>query len=519
MINWKTVETFLNRQLPGNDYLKKYSKEYLLAALADDVILMPHLKQMWVHQLVSYTLITTLKRYILHVEMGGGKTLTVLSSILIRKLRGEKPLAIVFVPYISSVDTWIQECQLRTPQLKLEPLLGKTHENLATLARRSADVYVICYASAVAMLSVKVPHPKKPKKFLWTIESKHVKKVFEGFDTFVADEVHKCSDINTLTYKMCKAISTNCEHGVGLSGTPFGKDIEDIWAQFYLIDFGESLGPTLGLFREAFFTKKESFWSKGSDYVFQKRKMPILNKFIKYSSIHYAASEMNDLPKQRRIIRHLKMPAAIESYTAEALRELNDSISGTGKDRFRMMESSYLKLRQLASGFMTVSSEDDKVKIAFDENPKLDLLEEIIDGMPSDSKLVVFHHFVYTNQLISEKLTKMKVGHARIWSGQKNVIGELKKFKDTAKCRVLVLNDQSGSSSLNLQHANYMMFFEQPDSPINRQQGEARIWRQGQEKVVFYVDAIMDGTVDQRIHESNKRGKKLLDELLKGKRI
>jgi SNF2 family DNA or RNA helicase len=64
-----------------------------------------------------------------------------------------------------------------------------------------------------------------------------------------------------------------------------------------------------------------------------------------------------------------------------------------------------------------------------------------------------------------------------------------------------------------------MMFFEQPDSPINRQQGEARIWRQGQEKVVFYVDAIMDGTVDQRIHESNKRGKKLLDELLKGKRI
>jgi SNF2 family DNA or RNA helicase len=167
---------------------------------------------------------------------------------------------------------------------------------------------------------------------------------------------------------------------------------------------------------------------------------------------------------------------------------------------------------------MTVSSEDDKVKIAFDENPKLDLLEEIIDGMPSDSKLVVFHHFVYTNQLISEKLTKMKVGHARIWSGQKNVIGELKKFKDTAKCRVLVLNDQSGSSSLNLQHANYMMFFEQPDSPINRQQGEARIWRQGQEKVVFYVDAIMDGTVDQRIYESNKNGKKLLDELLKGKR-
>ena len=518
MINKKVVENFLNRQLPGNDFLKAYSKDELLKGMASDVALMPHIKQMWAHQLVSYSLVTTLKRYILHVGMGGGKSNISLSSILIRKLRGQKPLAIVFVPYVSSVDTWIQECKRWTPQLVLEPLLGKTCENLESLQRRRADVYVICYASAVAMLSEEVPHPKKQGKTVWIIDSKHVKKLFEGFDTFVADEIHKISDINTLTYKMCKSISSVCEHGIGLTGTPFGKDVQDIWAQFYVIDFGETLGATLGLFREAFFTKKGNFWSGGDEYKFQKRKLPILNKMIKYSSIHYAASEMNDLPKQMRIMRELKMPDAIQSYTTEALRELNESLTGTGKDRYRLIESSYLKLRQLASGFMTVSSEDDKVKIAFDENPKLDYLEEVVYGMPADSKMVIFHHFVYTNHLISERLTKLKLGHARIWSGQKNVIGELRKFKESEKCRVLVINDQSGSSSLNLQHANYMMFFEQPDSPINRQQGEARIWRQGQEKPVYYYDPIMTGTVDGGIHKSNLEGKKLLDELLKGKK-
>jgi SNF2 family DNA or RNA helicase len=61
-----------------------------------------------------------------------------------------------------------------------------------------------------------------------------------------------------------------------------------------------------------------------------------------------------------------------------------------------------------------------------------------------------------------------------------------------------------------------MYFFEQPDSPINRQQGEARIWRPGQTKPVYYIDPLMGGTVDERILYSNQQGKKLLDELLKG---
>ncbi len=61
-----------------------------------------------------------------------------------------------------------------------------------------------------------------------------------------------------------------------------------------------------------------------------------------------------------------------------------------------------------------------------------------------------------------------------------------------------------------------MFFFEQPDSPINRQQGEKRIWRAGQTKPVWIIDPFMEGTVDERIFYSNKQGKQLLDQLLKG---
>jgi len=509
MINKKVVTKFLERQMDNHDWLKKLKRPDLLEEFSAEIKLLPGFDNLWLHQLVCFLLVTELKRFMLHIEMGGGKTLITLFSILRRKLLGEKPLAIVFVPYVSAVDTWIEECKKHTPALKLVPLLGTTIQNLRTLEERDGDIFVIAYSSAVAMLS-----EDNSKKKGWTIDPKNTRKVFMGFDTFVADEIHKCSNLNSLTYRMCRAVSAQCEYGVGLSGTPFGKDVGDIWAQFYLIDFGETLGDTKGLFQEAFFTKKRNYFTKFDEYVFDKRKMPLLNKVIKHNSIHYAASEMHDLPVKRYIKRKVPLPTTMEGYISKAAEEFIAALKAGGT---RQAEASYLQLRQLASGFMTVEGQNDtKIKVSFDTNPKLDLLEEYIDAMAQESKMVVFHHFVHTNHLISDRLKARKIKHARIWSGQKDVLGELRRFRDDGNCRVLVLNDQSGSTSLNLQHANYMFFFEEPDSPINRQQGEKRIYRAGQTKPVWIIDPFMEGTVDERIFYANMQGKKLLDLLLKG---
>jgi SNF2 family DNA or RNA helicase len=509
LINKKVIKKFLDRQMDNHDWLKQHKRLELWAELKDEWSI-PKFSTLWDHQLVCFLLVSTLKRFMLHIDMGGGKTSIVLFSILARKLKGEKPQAIVFVPYLSSVDTWIEECKERTPDLKLVPLLGSTVENLRKLEERDGDVFVICYASSVAMLSENRDSGKG-----WNIDPDRTRAVFTGFDTFIADEIHRCSSVTSLTYRMCRVISHSCPYGIGLSGTPFGKEVEDIWAQFYLIDFGKTLGETKGLFQEAFFTKKINFFTKFDEYKFDKTKMPLLKKLIKHNSIHYAAEEMNDLPPKRHIKRKLKLPTAMEGYVSQAAAQLIASLKN--KEPRGQIEASYLQLRQLASGFMTVNGQNnDKVKVSFDNNPKLDLLEEYLDAMPHGCKMVVFHHFIYSNHLVSERLRSIKIPHARIWSGQRDPIGELRRFRDDPACTVLVLNDQSGSSSLNLQHASYMYFFEEPDSPINRQQGEARIWRSGQNKPVYYIDPFMEGTVDERIFYSNQAGKKLLDSLLKG---
>lgn len=470
--------------------------------------------KLWLHQRVCFLLLITLKRFMLHVDLGGGKTLLTLMLIKYRKQLGEKPKAIIFVPYITSVETWIEETAKHTPELKCIPLLGSSSENLNSLSK-DGDLFVACYQSAVAMVTEKVYNKKKHKKE-WQLKAAEVREYFSGFDMLVCDEVHHCQNTNTLTYRMCRAISSQCEYVLGLTGTPFGRDPMGLWAEFYLIDFGETLGETLGFFRSVFFTEKPGYWG-GTEYKFKKKMMPDLERMIHHSSIHYGIDEIADMPPKEYIAKHLPAPMAGKAYIDAARKNIEEQFGKSSKGRYEIINSNYLQIRQLSSGFMTLKGGDnDRLHIKFDENPKLDVLQELVEGMPFGCKMVVFHHFQYTNQIISERLKVMGVGHARIWGKAKDPIAELRRFKTDGKCRVLVINSRSGSSSLNLQIANYVVFFEQPESPIDRQQAEGRTWRPGQEKRVLYFDLFVKGSYDYRQFKANRDGEDLLKQLLKG---
>lgn len=514
MLNPYIIQEYLERKLENYDWLKLETEGALNQALSE-LNPPPILGPLWTHQKVCFLLIETLHRFMLHLDMGSGKTAISLFIIRYLKQQKKKPKAIVFVPYITSVLTWIDETAKHTPELVCVPLLGSTEENLNTLASSEGDLFVICYQSAVAMLSEprKVLFQEKKKK-TWVLDVAATKSVFSNFNMLFADEVHKCKNVQSLTYKMLRTISAQSDYVVGLTGTPFGKDLLDLWPQFYLIDFGETLGNTLGLFREAFFSKKKWYWG-GFEYNFKKKLFATLQELIKNRSIRYRVDEFHDMPSKEYVLQRLAPAHGIKAYADKAIEAIKEAV--VKKGQYRQLESEYLRLRQLSSGFMTLKGEDDdRVQIKFDENPKLEALQGLIEALPQDSKMVIFHHFIFTNALISKKLVDMKVEHARVYSKTKDPINELRRFSSDANCRVLLLNSKSGSSSLNLQNANYVVFFENPDSPIDRQQAERRVWRPGQEKRVWIYDLLMDGTWDAKIHKANADGHNLLRALLDG---
>ena len=516
MINPATIKSFLARKLNDYAWLKKEQLAAVNQVIPDAITLLSNWGILWLHQKICFTLIVMLKRFMLHIDMGGGKSLTVLSVIQYRKQRGEKPKAIIFVPYLTAVETWVEETTKHTPELQCVVLLGSTDDNLARLNNDNGDLFVICYQSAVAMLAEPIKKVGKTKK-KWAMDPSRVREAFKSFDTLVMDEIHKAKSSSSLTYKMLRAISSQCEYVIGLTGTPFGRDLQDLWSQFYLIDFGETLGDTLGLYREVFFTKKVNYWG-GYEFKFKKNLFSKLQEFIKNKSIRYSIDEFHDMQPREYVLKKVHPHEGIKAYADTAIESINKIAATKGKGQYRALESEYLRLRQLSSGFMTFKGEDDdRVQIKFDENPKLDALQELIEAMPDGCKMIVFHHFVYTNVLISERLTALGIDHARVYGKSRDPIEELRQFKQMANCRCLVINSRSGSSSLNLQHANYIVFFEQPESGIDRSQAERRVWRPGQDKRVWIYDLIMTGTADQQMLKWNKEGESLLTALLDGK--
>jgi SNF2 family DNA or RNA helicase len=501
MINPKVIEAFLFRPLDNYDFIKEVPDGDLTKALLDLGI---ERGSLWKHQAACLLLMRLQKRFMLHVDMGGGKTLTILKAIQARKTTRENPRVIVFVPFLAATETWVAESKKRTPDLTCTALIGTGEQNVRDLSNLKADIFVMCYQSAVAMLA-----DTRAKK--WNLNTQTIKDAFSGFNTLILDEVQKCKSPQSLTYRMCRVLAQQCPYVYGLTGTPFGNDLQDLWPQFNLIDFGETLGPSLGFYREVFFTQKRNYWG-GFEYAFKQKLLPRLTRMIKNTSIRYSIEDLIDLPEKIYNKIRLDLPKEIAKYVQTATEEMRAALKDND---LQVVEQNYLRLRQLSSGFMTLKGEDDaKVQVSLGSNPKLDTLSDICAGLPSDAKCVVFHHFVYSSTLISDKLRELRSGLASIYGGSKDPVGELRRFQNDKACRFLVLNSKSGSSSLNLQMANYVIFFEQPDSPIDRQQCERRVWRPGQEKPVFIYDLFVQKTVDERIYNSNLAGETLLKRLL-----
>src|SRR4029077_13452992 len=391
MINKAIITEFLARKLDNYDWLKKESTEELGEALGVDST------GWWDHQRACHLLLSTLKRFMLLIDMGGGKTFICLSLIERLKREGKQPRAIVFVPYITSVSTWIDETAKHCPELTCIPLIGSKASNREKLLSPSkGDLFVIAYPSAVAMMSHKDPKHKNK----WAINPAEIRDFFAPFNMLIMDEIHRCKSVMSLTYRMCRAISARCEYVAGLTGTPFGRDLQDLWPQFYLIDFGKTLGPSLGFYREVFFNLKVNYWG-GFEYKFKQSLFDKLQQVIKNRSIRYAIDELHDLPPKEYIIKRQSPHSAMQGYAEKTLTVIR-GIQTQKSASYRAMESEYMKLRQLSSGFMTLHGEDTaKLHVAFDENPKLDALQELVEDMAYGCKMVVFHHFVYTNQLIS----------------------------------------------------------------------------------------------------------------------
>lgn len=513
MILKRSLQKFLSR--PRRDY--REFKRLSLAELEDLESELPVQAPIWNRlnktQRVCLLIGAERRRFAFHIDTGMGKTLL---AIALARYFEDLDVArryLVLVPGRANKTEWASEFRKHTPDIPFHILRGSSAQKWDQLRKIEATFFVDTYASFVRMLCKLVKNKKredtnklKPSPTL----VKHMQRMFQGF---ILDEITMAKNKKKLPYRLCRQMAKTAEVIFTLTGTPFGRDPTDVWSQMYLVDNGYTLGENLALFRAAFFEEKQGYWA--TEYRFDKKKAALLNKFLAHSSIRYEAAA-GDMPPVVPIRKYVTLPSDTQTYYDRAKDQI---ISAHGN--YQEMKNAFLRMRQISSGFLGYVDDERGVRAEYEfkPNPKLELLLSIVQSIPKESKIVIYHEFVFSGSIISRELEKLGIGHCRIMGGGKEDPDVVKKRFDTdPDCQVNILSNAAGGFGLNLQVARYGIYYESPVSAIIRKQTQRRIERQhSKHDSVFIYDLLVRRTYDERILTFHKEGGDLFSAIIEGR--
>jgi hypothetical protein len=502
------VEKYLNRQLPSLAWFKDLRP---LEVEHDLTFIKPPIK---LHAPLrtdqKIVLLATLSEGSLVIlsDLGFGKTVVSLELLQYYFDHGFIRRAFVFAPTDEICQGWQDEIRRWGFTIPNVRLFGSSKDKWEQLYSFKDGLVIGTYVGVAAMVSklVKIEGKKKQHR---EVDARLLLGAVKDVDAVVLDQSTRTGNTSSLSYKVCEEFAKEAQVRLALAGRAFGRDPFILWSQFYLTDRGKALGRSPGMFREAFWRRKRSPW--GTDWVFRKRREPVLADMVAASSLRYSIDECVTLPPKVYVRKECEFPEENWRYYEAVLEELIAS-----KGNYREVKNSFLRMRQISSGFAGFKDDEtgEKAQIEFERNPKLDLLMELVAEVPEDRKMVVFYEYTWSGARICQELTASKTRHGWLWSGTKDWAKVKDSFENDPDFRVLVAQWRKAGMGLNLQKANYEFFYESPVSSIERQECEGRIYRPGQKNRSLYYDLIVKDSVDDKILQFHAEGKDLFRALV-----
>ena len=169
------------------------------------------------------------------LDMGLGKTsitLTAINDLLFDSFEVQKVL--VVAPLRVARDTWSAEIEKweHLKNLRYSVVVGTEQERLKAL-RTPADIYII-----------------NRENVQWLVEESGIPL---DFDMAVIDELSSFKNHQSKRVRAFMKVRPKLKRIVGLTGTPAGNGLMDLFAEFKLLDMGERLGRLIGQYRNTYF--------------------------------------------------------------------------------------------------------------------------------------------------------------------------------------------------------------------------------------------------------------------------
>ena len=357
--------------------------------------------------------------------------------------------------------------------LRMSVIIGDAKQRAAAL-RSPADVYVI---------------NRENVKWLTDYLEKH--NMPWPFDMVVIDELSSFKNHQSQRWRALRKVRPYIRRIVGLTGTPAGNGLMDLWAETYLIDNGQRLGRFIGRYREAYF--KPASMNPHTGQVFTYAPRPGAEELIYGKiadiSVSMKAGDFLDMPDCVTVTHTVELEVAERKLYDRMKDELFVSLDGEPIEAANAAVL-YGKLLQLSSG--AIYNAEREVLPVHDR--KLDALEELIEEANGQNVLIAYW-FQHDRDRIRKRLPGARV---------------LETDRDIADWNagiipVALISPASAGHGLNIQQGGHILiWFSLVWSLELYQQTNARLWRQGQKEVVTIHHIVTRDTVDEDVLDALK---------------
>jgi hypothetical protein len=304
-----------------------------------------------------------------------------------------------------------------------------------------------------------------------------------------ADESIKLKDPGSDTVKAALQMVQQFKMRRILSGKPMSQGPHDLWAQMRFL--GHLQGKAYYPFKTAF-CKMGGFKMK---QVVGAQNEEILAQLIDPWVFRATKAEWTDLPPKLDTIREYTLTPEMKSMYRSMEEDFVLWLNENEHVSVDIAISKYIKLAQIQAGFIIRDDGSVHMLVEPKKNPRLNALEEYIEGI--NGKVIVVYNHKVVRPMLYERFAHLNPAHICGGMTPEEIKEHKRRFNEDKDCRVIFITKAAkyGHTLLGLpepgHHCSDMVFYENTYSLDDRSQLEDRNHRYGQlGETNWYADIV-----------------------------